>query len=147
VGRGGAIIRVEKINAKSGNRESFGLAGPRRAGDGEHPGRHLSTEIAVCPLAHIFGKIGAHALSGFIGDTEMLQLFSRGLHALASRLQMRIGFWFRQLRCVSGGHYAFVVFLHRYLKPANVMIDDRGQAIIMDFGPAAVAVPPIDAAD
>ena len=26
---GGAIIRVEKIDAESGNRESFGLAGPK----------------------------------------------------------------------------------------------------------------------
>src|ERR1022692_3918721 len=71
---GGAIIRVEKINAESGNRESFGLAGSRWTGDDEHPRRHLAAEIAVCPLAHIFGKIGAHAFSGLIGDSETLQL-------------------------------------------------------------------------
>jgi len=51
-------------------------------------GGALSAEIAGCPLAHIFGKIGALAFSGLIGDTETLQLLRRGLHALASRLLM-----------------------------------------------------------
>ena len=36
--------------------------------------------------------------------------------------------------------------VHRDLKPGNVMIGGHGQVLIMDFGMAAVAVLPIDAA-
>jgi hypothetical protein len=64
------IIGVEEINAKPGHWESSGFASARWAGNDKHSGRHLSAEIAVRPVPHILWNLGAHAFTGFVGNTQ-----------------------------------------------------------------------------
>jgi hypothetical protein len=88
------IVGVEEIDAKPRHWESSGFASPRRAGNDEHSGRHLSAEIAVRPVPHILWNIEAQAFAGFVGNAQALQLFRRSPHALSRPLQMRIGLRF-----------------------------------------------------
>ncbi len=105
----GMIVGIKEINAKPGYPERPRFAASGRTGDDENLGPHLSAEVALRTLLHVFWQVSADTSTLMIGNTDPLQLFGCRLDALAGRMQMGINFRFPQLRCINRRHCILII--------------------------------------
>src|SRR5260370_20102496 len=97
----GMIVGIKEINAKPGYPERPRFAASGRTGDDENLGPHLSAEVALRTLLHVFWQVSADTSNLMIRKTDPLQLFRSRLDAPAHMMHITINFRVPQHRCIN----------------------------------------------
>jgi serine/threonine protein kinase len=145
IAHGGMGEVYKAVDLSLGRTVAIKIPNPQIASDASAKNRFLREAHAASRLTHpnicTIYEVGEEGglpfiVMAYIAGTTLRDLIARGTLAIATVIQLAA----QIADALSDAHRHGIV--HRDLKPSNIMVNSRGQAIILDFGLAKLVSTP-----